>query len=266
MANLQFEQIVNDGLLYINGLALSNNATTPNTQFNVAAGQCRDATNEIDMILGNYLGVNANQSANTSTTVNAAVNGANGLDTGSLAASTMYNIFVIADPTGFKATSVICTAAAIATGPLMPQGYGVSRYIGSILTDSSSHFLLTYYSGNGSLRYAQYDAPIAVTVTGSGTSATYSAMDLSVAVPLTSFGRVAIKYKWTPAAAADALNFTPTGATGDFQTILGQVAAVAIENNFIILPLIAAAKPEISYKTSAGTLNNVWVQGYDILL
>lgn len=263
---LQSEQIVNQPFLYVNGLQISNDATTPNTKIDIAAGQCRDSSNVFDMNLGNYLGANPNASANVSTTIDATTNGANGLDTGSLANSTMYYIYVIGDASGYKTTAAIVSANAPATGPVLPFGYGISRYIGSILTDGSAHFLKTYYSGNGTVRYAQYDAPVAVTVTASGTSASYSAMDLSVAVPPTNFGKVFVEYKWTNNAPADLLKFTPTGATGDFLTVSGIAAGVAQIDQFTILPLVATAKPEISYKTSAGTLNNVWVQGYEVLL
>lgn len=267
MANLQFEQIVNEGLLYLLGLGITNDATTPHSILDISAGQCRDSTNEIDITLGNYLGANPNQTANTVTLINSAVNGVNGLDTGTIAASTMYQIFVIADPTGFKPTACIITTATAATGPLLPTGYGVFRYLGSILTDSSGYFLLTYYTaGSNGARYAQYDVPVTVTVTGSGTSATYSALDLSVAVPLAGYRRVAVQAAWTCNAAGDTLKFQPTGGTGDYITYLGQVASVKLENSFLIYPLIASAKPEISYKVSAGTLNTVQVQGYEFVV
>ncbi len=134
------------------------------------------------------------------------------------------------------------------------------------MTDGSSHILKYYSAGATANKYFQWDAPIAVTVTSSGTSATYSAMDLTTGVPTTKFGRTFIKYKWTPNAAADALNFQPTGATGDYETKLGVVASVALEESFSILPLLATSKPEVSYKTSAGTLNNVWVQAFEMQL
>lgn len=264
MANLQFEQIVNAGLLYLNGMGISNDATTPNTVIDISAGQCRDSTNEIDIILGNFLGANPNQTANTATLINGAINGAGGLDTGALAASTMYQIFVIADPQGFNQASCIISAASATAGPLMPHGYGVYRYIGSILTDSSSHFLLTYYTaGSTGTRYAQYDAPVTVTVTSSGTSTTYSALDLSVAVPLAGYRRVQVQALFTPAAASNTLKFQPTGGTGDYITYVGQVSSVGLENSFLIYPLIASSKPEISYKVSAGTLTSVQIQGYE---
>lgn len=260
----QLDPIVNQPFLYMNGLLLSNDATTPNTKLDVAAGICRDSNNMIDINLGNYLGLSGVGTANSATVINFSVNGANGLDTGSIAASTFYYILVLADSS--NKNQPVAIASLSSTAPTMPFGYDSLRLIGCCKTDGSSHILSYYASGSGSGKYFQWDAPIAVTVTASGTSATYSAMDLTTGVPTNNFGRISIKYKWTNNAAADALNFTPTGATGDFETILGIVAGVAQQDNFVILPLLASAKPEMSYKTSAGTLNNVWVQAFDMQL
>jgi len=260
----QLDPIVNQPSLYLNGLVLSNDATTPNTKLDIAPGICRDSNNVIDINLGNYLGQSGIGTANSSTVINFSVNGANGLDTGTLAASTLYYIFAIADSSEKNLPAGLASLSA--TAPTLPFGYDSIRLIGVCLFDGSSHILKYYVSGSGSTKYFQWDAPIAVTVTASGTSATYSAMDLSVGVPASNYGKVSIKYKWTNNAAADALNFTPSGATGDFETILGIVAGVAQEDNFVVLPLTVAAVPKLSYKTSAGTLNNVFVQAFEMQL
>lgn len=260
----QLEPIVNQPFLYMNGLLISNDATTPNTKLDVAAGVCRDSNNQIDINLGNYLGLSGIGTANSATVINFGVTGANGLDTGSIAASTFYYVYVIGDSSNKKVPAALASTSA--TAPTLPFGYDSIRLIGCCKTDGSSHILLYYASGSGSGKYFQWDAPIAVTVTSSGTSATYSAMDLSTGVPASNYARVSIKYKWTPNAAADALNFTPSGATGDFETILGIVASVAQEDNFVILPLTVSSVPKMSYKTSAGTLNNIFVQAFDMQL
>lgn len=261
----QLDPIVNQPFLYINGMLLSNDATTPNTKLDVAAGVCRDSNNIVDINLGNYLSQgNAALTANSATVINFATTGANALDTGTIAASTFYYIFAIADSS--NKNQPVALASLSATAPTLPFGYDSIRLIGACKTDGSSHILAFYASGSGGGKYFQWDAPIAVTVTSSGTSATYSAMDLSTGVPASNYGRVSIKYKWTPNAAADALNFTPSGATGDFETILGIVSAVAQEDNFVILPLTVSSVPKMSYKTSAGTLNNIFVQAFDMQL
>jgi hypothetical protein len=79
--------------LYINEMKITNNATTPNTKFDISAGICRDSTDTYDINLGNFNNFQNGQTANSSTTVDATVNGVNGLDTGSLAASSVYKVY-----------------------------------------------------------------------------------------------------------------------------------------------------------------------------
>lgn len=260
----QLDPIVNQPSLYMNGFLLSNDATTPHTKLDIAAGICRDSNNAIDINLGNYLGLSGVGTANSATVLNFGVNGANGLDTGTFAASTAYYVFVIADSS--NKLQPVTLASLSATAPTLPFGYDSLRLIGYVRSDGST-FLLTFYSaGAGGTKYFQWDAPIAVTVTASGTSATYSAMDLSVGMPASNYGRASIKWKWTNNAASDTINFTPSGATGDFETAIGQVAGVAMEDNFVILPLTVSSVPKVSYKVSAGTLNNVWLQAFEMAL
>jgi hypothetical protein len=253
------EPIVNQPFLYANGMTLAYSSTTA---FTVTAGQCRDSTNVFDINVGNFLG-NGVGTANATTTVNTAVNGVNGLDTGTLAASTGYYVYAIGDPSDFKTPAYIMSLNAPATGPVMPFNYGTQRCIGWVLTDSMSHILKFYQgSANGGGRYFQWDAPISVL--SGGTATTYTAMDLSVAMPSVQFGRVVLQAAFTPNAASDTAKFQPTGATGDWLTITGQVAAVVIDESFSILPLLATAKPEVSYKLStASAALTVVVEGYD---
>src|SRR5260221_5827486 len=116
----QLDPIVNQPFLYLNGLLLSNDATTPNTKLDVASGICRDSNNIVDINLGNYLGLSGIGTANSSTVINFAVNGINGLDTGTFAASTGYYIFAIADSSNRLVSGAIASLSA--TGPTLPFG------------------------------------------------------------------------------------------------------------------------------------------------
>lgn len=69
-----------------------------------------------------------------SVTINSAGAGANGLDTGSLAASTWYSVWVISNGT---ATAGLISLSA--TAPTMPGGYGYKARVGWIRTDSSGN-------------------------------------------------------------------------------------------------------------------------------
>lgn len=73
-------------------------------------------------------------------TVNVSTSGAGGLDTGSLAASTWYALWVIYNP---SAGTVALMASLSATAPTMPSGYTFKARFGYTRTDSSgSKFLL----------------------------------------------------------------------------------------------------------------------------
>lgn len=254
----QLDPIVNAASLYKNGLAISNNSTTPHTKLDIAAGQCRDSNNIVDMILGDYLSQGTG-TANAATTLNFGVNGANGLDTGSIAATTWYYIYVISDSSSKNAVATLASLSASA--PTLPFGYDSIRLIGAVKTDGSSFILLFYQVGD----FFEWDAPIAVTVTSSGTSATYSAMDLSTGVPPSAYGLATVYAKWDPNAAADILNFQPSGATGDY--IVNTAISTTVQDfSFSIRPLTVSSVPKISYKVSAGTLTAVTVRGYTMSL
>lgn len=114
---------------YIAGLGTSNNAGTPNTKIDVAAGQAADSTNAVMMSF-----------SGAAKTVDFTASGANGLDTGAIAANTWYAILLI---NGVSGTAVMATkeTAGSAIAPTMPSGYTSYRYVGSVLTDGSSHLL-----------------------------------------------------------------------------------------------------------------------------
>jgi hypothetical protein len=231
---------------YAQGCKLTYLSTTT---LSMAAGNWRDQSAQAQITLSSSVTINA---------ANAGV--VNGIDTGALGASSWYYVHLIGSSLNQQSTGALLSLSA--TAPTLPTGYDMFRVVGAVKTDGSSLLLSFYQSG----AYFQFDAPIAVTVTSSGTSASYSAMDLSTGVPPVQYARARLKYKWTPNAAADALNFTPSGGTGDFETSLGQVASVAMEDAFSILPLTVSSVPKVSYKISAGTLNNVWVQGFEMAL
>src|SRR5574338_349290 len=141
-------QIQNDPIyqlprLYIQGLNISIASTTI---LAIAPGAARDSSNNIDMVVGlSNLQGNVNPSvlfANYSQPLflNAGVNGANGLDAGSLAASTQYAVYLIGDSRGYNNVATLLSLTSNAN-PLLPLGYDSLRLIGFIQTDGSSHFV-----------------------------------------------------------------------------------------------------------------------------
>ena len=109
---------------WLAGFGLANNATTPATKIDVATGQAADSANAV-LISG------------AATTVNCAATGANGLDSGSLAANSWYHVFAIAKADGTAA----CLASLSAASPALPAGYVAFRRIGSVRTDGAAAIL-----------------------------------------------------------------------------------------------------------------------------
>jgi len=203
--------MVNAGSLYMNGLHLLTNTTTSIT---VNAGSARDSTNQEDIVLA------------ANTTLSISSNGVNALDTGTVAASTFYYVFVIGSSLGatpevnvdtqvstLASGSTILNGTVIAEGsvtqptwsvvnnyqpatllslsstaPTLPAGYDMFRRIGAVLTGGGSTILPFWQdqTANGSNRKMWYDAPISVLTATA--SATFVAQALTVAVPPASCG------------------------------------------------------------------------------
>jgi hypothetical protein len=94
------------------------NSGTPNTQVDV-----------------NFDGLNIDgyYATNADLTINCATTGANGLDTGSLAADTWYYVWAIADTTNLVTAGLMSLSA---TAPTLPSGYTKKRLIGYRKTNS----------------------------------------------------------------------------------------------------------------------------------
>lgn len=247
----QLDPIVNQPSLYINGLIISNDPTTPNTVLNVSAGQCRDSNNVVDMQLGDFLGEGFG-TPNSITILNAAVNGINGLDTGVLVLSTVYAVYLISDSSNYRPTGVILSANQ--SLPLLPFGYDTYRKIGYWATDASVHFLLGYYSVSGvGVRDFFYDAPQATAITA-GHAVAYTNVNLIKWVPVVNNIAVYIASSYVPATAGNSLKLQPGNATGDAITITGQVATVAVTSNSKLLSqnvtISSVVSPVINYKES----------------
>lgn len=235
---------------YVNGLVISNHATTPNTKLSIASGSTLDSTGVYQMV------------ASSALTIDATTTGLNGLDTGSLAASKVYAVFLVADPVTQQSIGAMISLSY--TAPLLPFGYSVFKLIGYVVTDSSSHFLAGYWSGNNSAagRQFTFDAPIATSITA-GNATSYTVVDLSTFVPLVANTPVSVAYAFTPGAASRTLSLNGALSTGDAVTITGQVTSVVVSGNAQVLAQISSSKPEIAYKVSnSGDAVALKVAGY----
>jgi hypothetical protein len=239
---------------YINGFGISNHPTTPNTLLNIAAGSCLDSTGSFQL------------SSNTTLTINSAINGLNGLDTGTVAASTVYPVYLVWDPVTLQTTGAMISLSY--TQPLMPFGYSAFLLIGYVVTDSSAHFLKGYWSaGNTSARTFTYDAYQATAITA-GHAVAYANVNLITLVPNVANTPVQIFSSFTPnAATTSILSLQAGNATGAQATITGQVATVPVTTIDTILAqpvtITGVVSPVINYKgVSASDSTAISVAGY----
>lgn len=234
--------IVNAGYLNVQGLEI---AITGNATATVQLGQARDSTNVNDIVLA------------AAATLNAANNGINGLDNGSLAASTLYGLFLVGDSTQNNAAGLLLSTSSSpsAAAPLLPVGYDMFRLIGYLRTDGSSHFLAGYFSGSRNDRIFVYDVPLATAITA-GASATYAAVTLTGFVPAVQNVLVNMEINWTANAAGDTLALQPFSAVGDTAKYIAGVAGASahtLVREYLMAQLDTLA-PKMNYKVSAGTV------------
>lgn len=238
MATFSSPQIQNDPVyalphLYIAGMNISFASTTVVA---IAPGQCRDMNDVIDMPVS-WPDINNNinppilfQNYQQPLYINSAVNGANGLDAGTIAASTQYAIWVIGDSRGYNLVAGLLSLTSNAY-PTLPAGYDSLRLIGFAETDGSSHFVYATHEpqniGNG----VQYFLSPAVSVLSGGNATTFTGVDLNTPVPTGTLPNVIVELfvTFTPVAAGDVVQIRPTGstATAGLVTITGIAAGVA---------------------------------------
>lgn len=263
-------QIQNDAIyalphLYISGLQLSAASPTAATLVAVAPGAARDSNNILDMVVGlqNYAGVDVPalvfQGYQPGLLINSAVNGANGLDTGTIAASTQYAIYLIGDSRLYNNTAAVLSLTSNWPGPLMPRGYDSYRLIGFWETDGSSQFVYaTHKPQNIAGLQVYYNSP-AVSVLSGGNATSFTAIDLTTnsAIPTTTLPNVIVSLlvTFTPAAAGDTVQFRPTGssATGNLPTIVGVSAGIAQSQYIQMIAGVGLSKPEIDYLVTSGS-------------
>lgn len=262
MAILPEVPMVNAGNLYVNGLGLSNNATTPNTLLNIAAGACRDSSNTNDIVVSSAV------------VLNIAASGALGLDTGTLAANTLYAVYAIGSstnqigngqPVSAYPGTVIMSASF--SQPVLPLNYDMFRRIGTVAVDGSSHIRTFVQSGLGSARTIWYGAPIATSITA-GAATSYTAVGLNAvnSVVPAQVCNVRLGIVFTPATAGNKVTLQPigAGASTDYASMSGDVAAVAHNDMLNCVCGVAAGVSNMNYKVSnAGDAVAINVRGFE---
>lgn len=259
--------IVNLPFYYING-AIPSTVSAHTSQILLSAGQMRDSTNTYDLNIGNFNGeVNPTATANVATTIDCTTNGLNGLDTGSLGVSKVYNVFVVSDPVSGNPSGAIISLGTPTVGPLMPYGYSAFRHVGYAVTSSGSVFLAGYTAGNNNARIFMYDAPISVGTTS--TAASYTAIDLTKFVPLVN--NLPVYFNLSVSGTAnDTFNLQPGNGTGDAITTTVQVTSQAITQQVLVLAqntiISTILSPTVNYKNSGTDTEAVKVGGFQFYI
>lgn len=177
MPALPNQAIFNEPSLYVSG---GHCQWLTATTLSIGIGQMRDSTNLDDINLSALV------------TINAAVNGANGLDVGALANSSLYAIYVIASSKAGDAasTNYVAPAGMLSlsfTAPTLPYGYDMFRRVGSVRTSGAAALLDFSQRGSGNARSTWYGANIASPVVA-GNATVMTAINLTGTnlAPLTS--------------------------------------------------------------------------------
>jgi len=196
---------------------------TSNTTLTVGPGVIRDWNNTQDINLGGF-----DTATPIITTLNFSINGINGLDTGTIAASTVYTIFVINDIRGIHIPQVLASASR--TAPVLPFGYNDFAIIGYAVTDSSSHLIILNICGNGPERVAYFDtAPVIFSGSAGGAFAAKSLQHLAPAIDAMEVGVI---FAFSAATAANSVAVRPTGSIATAGVVIGSSDVVTVLQTF----------------------------------
>lgn len=233
---------------YANGLRITNNVTTPDEKIDIAVGSILDSTGTYQIITDEVL------------TPSITASGLGGLDTGTVAASTVYAVHLVADPVTQQAVGAMFSLSA--TAPLMPFGYSAFALIGYVTTDGTADILVGYWTaGNSGTRYFSYDAPIIALSAGTQTS--YTGVALTTFVPAQIQTPVYMYMLFAANAATNVANLQGYNSTGDAISLIAPVATGTANTteNVTVLAQLNSGAPSIKYKITAGTLS-LYVCGY----
>ena len=267
VSQIQNDPIYSLPFLYISGLNVSVASTTV---IALAPGAARDSNNNIDMEVGfpNLQGITTPTKLNLNYMpplfINSAVTGANGLDQGTLAASSNYGVWLIADSRGYKPVAAVLSLTSNAY-PLLPFGYDSLRLIGFATTTAGTIFTAAGILNATNLK-SFYKQP-EVSVLAAGNATTFTAINLSSAIPTTTAPNVIafLNVQFTPAAAGDYVQFRPTGssATAGLVTIQGITAGQPQQQYQQVICGVSGGQPQIDYLVSSSSdAVTVLVSGY----
>ena len=227
---------------YIDGLTAR---VLSGTTLTLSAGSCSDSINNIEMMISDAI------------TINAAVNGINGLDTGSLAANAFYYVYVIGDSGGNHLSKSILSASIVA--PKLPYGYDSWRMVDIKLTGGSTSFVPSYTISNGVHRKFVYTTPYPIT--GIDLIATYDVEALNLCVAPVALSNVSFEVIFDPDVAGDIVYMSIDGVN-DYAEISGPVVGVPQVTDVECPALLVTSVPSIYLKSSNINTVELYVKSF----
>ena len=238
------------GISGVSGLQINNNVGAPNTKIDITAATVYIASSSLQVRFASF-----------TTTIDASTSGvANGIDTGSLAASTWYFVYIIA---GISSGSVIKAGliSLSSTTPTLPTGYTLAYRVGAYRTDGSTHF----YGLKQLSNFVQYTlsnptVPIVLTsgVHGNPSTPTWFAVSVSNVVPSTA---ASIALVLEVATNGMALAIAPNGSytVGAYAPIYVLSSASSVSNQTAYLLLESSNVYYASNDANATLWSSGWI-------
>jgi len=214
---------------FINGLHFTY---IDDTTFSITAGQMKSLDNNQYVTYGSAI------------TVDTAIVGANGIDTGVLEASKCYAIHAIYDELGYATPAILLSLSF--TAPVLPTGYNKFRRISFANTDASVHFYQARSTGEGRNRMMFFDNSIEVL--SSGAALTFTDISLAAVCPPIEGLKVDLYTEFTAGTPGDYYSFLPGSST--------ETAGIQITSANVYVPMIegiSSSVPAVKYLVQSGT-------------
>lgn len=175
------------GRSYLGGCGMANDGSLPNTVLDI--GGCMTASDDQSTLM------NQTNAYTKSVSAWAVGTGNGGLDTGSIATSTVYHVFQI-ERTDTQVVDYLFSTSP--SSPSMPANYTKKRRLGSFLTDGAAHIIL--FAQYGDEFYWSTPPALDVNVTNPGTSAVTRTLTVPTGVQVLAIMEVA----WQGSATSEA--------------------------------------------------------------
>lgn len=228
---------------FLGGATLSNDATSPNTVMDTAAGLATSDDATVQMPIAAFT-KNANAAW--------AVGSAGGcLDSGSaLAASTWYHLFII-ERTDTAVVDELCSTSA--TLPTLPSSYSKKRRIGSFRTDTSAHILGFLQVGD---QFMWKTSILDVNAAAPGSAAVTRTLTVPAGVVTEALVEAGVQ----AAATSEAVLLSPLAIT-DSPALLGSFASVSIVTGGGGSGSVGVTQARVLTNTSSQIRSRMWTGG-----